>query len=107
MGLNPARGMDVCPRLSVLCYLVYVEALRRTDPSSKESYQLSKNGSETSHKRQQRFSENCKATRKKKCVSGCNGVFIMCYSELEDEPTVLNLCSPESLLFVDDKRYTD
>jgi hypothetical protein len=41
---NPARGMDVCLRLSVLCCSVYVEALRRADPPSKESYQMS-NGS--------------------------------------------------------------
>jgi hypothetical protein len=33
--------MDMCPRFSVLCSPVYVEALRRADPPSKESYQLS------------------------------------------------------------------
>jgi hypothetical protein len=38
-GSNPASGMDVCPRVSVLCYPVSVEALRRADPPSKESYQ--------------------------------------------------------------------
>jgi hypothetical protein len=32
--------MDVCPRFSVLC--CPVEALRRADPPSKESYQMSK-----------------------------------------------------------------
>jgi hypothetical protein len=40
-GSNPARGMDVCPRVSVLCCPVSVEALRRADPPSKVSYQLS------------------------------------------------------------------
>jgi hypothetical protein len=34
--------VDVCPRFSVLCFLVQVEALRRADLPSKESYQLSK-----------------------------------------------------------------
>jgi hypothetical protein len=29
---SPARGMDVCLRLSVLCCPVSVEALRWTDP---------------------------------------------------------------------------
>jgi hypothetical protein len=33
--------MDVCPRVSVLCCPVSVEALRRADPPSKESYQMS------------------------------------------------------------------
>jgi hypothetical protein len=32
-------GMDVCPRVSVLCCPVLVEALCRADPPSKESYQ--------------------------------------------------------------------
>jgi hypothetical protein len=32
-------GMDVCPRVSVLCCPVLVEALHRADPPSKESYQ--------------------------------------------------------------------
>jgi hypothetical protein len=31
--------MDVCPRFSVLCCPVSVEALRWTDPPTKESYQ--------------------------------------------------------------------
>jgi hypothetical protein len=30
--------MDICQRFSVLCYPVYVEALRRADPRSEESY---------------------------------------------------------------------
>jgi hypothetical protein len=33
--------MDVCPRVSVLCYPVAVEALRRADTPAKESYQMS------------------------------------------------------------------
>jgi hypothetical protein len=33
--------MDVCLRLSVLCCPVSVKALRRTDPPTKESYQIS------------------------------------------------------------------
>jgi hypothetical protein len=36
---NPARGMDVCPRVSVLCCPVSVEAFRPADPPAKESYQ--------------------------------------------------------------------
>jgi hypothetical protein len=40
VGLNPTRGMDVCPRFSVLCCPVSVEALRRADPPAKESYQI-------------------------------------------------------------------
>jgi hypothetical protein len=31
----------VCPRVSVLCCPVSVEALRRADPLAKESYQMS------------------------------------------------------------------
>jgi hypothetical protein len=31
--------VDVCPRVSVLCCPVSVEALRWADPPSKESYQ--------------------------------------------------------------------
>jgi hypothetical protein len=38
---NPARGMEVCPRFSVLCRPMWV--MRRVDPPSKESYQMSKN----------------------------------------------------------------
>jgi hypothetical protein len=33
--------MEVCPRVSVLCCLVLVEALHRADPPAKESYQMS------------------------------------------------------------------
>jgi hypothetical protein len=40
-GSNRASGMDVCPRVSVLCFPVSVEALRRPDPPSKESYEMS------------------------------------------------------------------
>jgi hypothetical protein len=40
-GSNPAGGMDVCLRVSVLCCPVSVEALRRANPPAKESYQVS------------------------------------------------------------------
>jgi hypothetical protein len=40
VGSNPAQGMDVCLRLSVLCCPVWIEALRWADHSSKESYRL-------------------------------------------------------------------
>jgi hypothetical protein len=33
--------MDVCPRFSVLCCPVSVEALRRANPPAKESYRMS------------------------------------------------------------------
>jgi hypothetical protein len=39
--LNPAWGMDMCPRVFVLFCPVSVEALRRADPPAKESYQMS------------------------------------------------------------------
>jgi hypothetical protein len=39
--LNPAWGIDVCPRVSVLCCPVSVEALCQADPPAKESYQMS------------------------------------------------------------------
>jgi hypothetical protein len=39
---NPVQGMDICPRLSVLCCPVQAEALRRADHSSKEPYRMSK-----------------------------------------------------------------
>jgi hypothetical protein len=35
------HGMDVCPRFSVLCCPLSVEALRWTDSPTKESYQMS------------------------------------------------------------------
>jgi hypothetical protein len=39
---NPARSMDVCLRVSVLCCPVFsVEALCWTDLPTKESYQMS------------------------------------------------------------------
>jgi hypothetical protein len=38
---NPAWGMDVCPRVSMLCCPVSVEALCRADPPAKEPYQMS------------------------------------------------------------------
>jgi hypothetical protein len=40
-GSNPARGMDVCLRVSMLCCPVSLEALRRADLPAKESYQMS------------------------------------------------------------------
>jgi hypothetical protein len=42
VGPNPTRGMGVCVRLfSVfVLFCVWVAALRRADPSSKESYRL-------------------------------------------------------------------
>jgi hypothetical protein len=41
-GSNPAQGMYVCPRLSVLFHPVKAQALRRADHPSKESCQMSK-----------------------------------------------------------------
>jgi hypothetical protein len=41
VSILKAWGMDVCPHVSVLCYLVLVEALHRADPLAKESYQMS------------------------------------------------------------------
>jgi hypothetical protein len=38
----------MCPRFSVLCYPVQVVALRRPDPPSKESCQMSKIDSQVS-----------------------------------------------------------
>jgi hypothetical protein len=42
LGSNPAQGVDVCPRLSVLCCPVQEEALRQTNHLCKESYHMSK-----------------------------------------------------------------
>jgi hypothetical protein len=48
VGSDPTRGMDVCVCVCVCVYIlfmlssVYVEALRRVDHSSKESYRLCK-----------------------------------------------------------------
>jgi hypothetical protein len=36
VGSNPTKGMDDCSRLSMLCCLVYEDALRQLDHSSKE-----------------------------------------------------------------------
>jgi len=38
---NFSWGMDVCQLVSVLCFPLSVEALRRADPPAKESYQMS------------------------------------------------------------------
>jgi hypothetical protein len=35
---NPTQGIDICPRLSVLCRPVDIEAFRLADPPSGESY---------------------------------------------------------------------
>jgi hypothetical protein len=47
VGLNPTLGMDVCIYSVFVLLCVQVEALRRTDPSSKESYRLCKKDYET------------------------------------------------------------
>jgi hypothetical protein len=41
MGSNPAKGINVLPRLSVLWCPVEVEALRRANPPTSESYEMS------------------------------------------------------------------
>jgi hypothetical protein len=43
VGSNPTQSMDVC----VCVVLVWVAALRRADPTSKESYRLCKKDYET------------------------------------------------------------
>jgi hypothetical protein len=54
MGSNPTQGIDVYVRL----FCVYVAALWRADPSSKESYRLCKNQeTEKAAKAQQRALE--------------------------------------------------
>jgi hypothetical protein len=50
----------VCPRVSVLCCSVPVEALRRADPPSKESYQMSLYVDRESHRVGQRSAKDCK-----------------------------------------------
>jgi hypothetical protein len=65
VGSNPAQGMDVCPRLSVLCYPVWVEALRRADHSSKEPYHMSKQLKEPPIGEAARVQKDCRATEKK------------------------------------------
>jgi hypothetical protein len=40
VGSNPAQCMDIYPRLSTLYSPVEVEALRRADPLSRETYQM-------------------------------------------------------------------
>jgi hypothetical protein len=42
VGFNPAQDRDVFPRLSVLCRLLWVQALRRADHQSRDSYQMFK-----------------------------------------------------------------
>jgi hypothetical protein len=39
-GSNPAQSVDISPGISVLCRSVEVEALRRADAASSESYQM-------------------------------------------------------------------
>jgi hypothetical protein len=40
VGLNPAQVVDACPRISVLCCRVKVDASNVADPPSRESYQI-------------------------------------------------------------------
>jgi hypothetical protein len=62
--------MDVCPRVSVLCCPVSVEALRRADPPVKESYQVSLHVIEKPIRVGQRSAKDCKCLLKKTlCVS--------------------------------------
>jgi hypothetical protein len=42
VGSNSNRIMNICPRLTMLRCPVYLEALRRGDHSSTESYHMSK-----------------------------------------------------------------
>jgi hypothetical protein len=51
--------MDVCPRVSVLCCPLSVEALRWTDPPAKESYQMP-NGSKKL-KQEPRMARHCRS----------------------------------------------
>jgi hypothetical protein len=41
--------MDVCPRVSMFCCPVSVEAMRRADPPAKESYQMSLSADREAH----------------------------------------------------------
>jgi hypothetical protein len=60
-------GMDVCPRISVLCCPVLVEALRWADPPSKESYQnVSICRSRKPIRVEQRSAKDCKCLFEKK-----------------------------------------
>jgi hypothetical protein len=56
-GSNPARGMDVSLRLSVLCCPVQIEALRWTDPPAMKSYQMSKGSKKL--KQEPRMARHC------------------------------------------------
>jgi hypothetical protein len=63
VGSNLARGIDVWPRFSMLCCPVLLEALPRANPSSKESYQLSKNTVlKPPVRRRPRFCKTCGTT---------------------------------------------
>jgi hypothetical protein len=52
--------MDVCPRVSVLCCPVSVEALRQADPPAKESYQMSLYVDREAIRVGQRSAKDCK-----------------------------------------------
>jgi hypothetical protein len=66
--------MDVCPRVSVLCCPVSVEALRRADPPSKESYQnVSICRSRKPIRVGQRSAKNCALFKKKYYIRGHPG----------------------------------
>jgi hypothetical protein len=62
-SLNPARGMDVCLRVSVLS-CVLVEALCWTDPPTKESYQMSVD--QEVHSGRPRSNKDCRSQWTKK-----------------------------------------
>jgi hypothetical protein len=57
VGLNPTWGMDVCGCLFCLLFCVYLAALRRADPPSKESYRVKDQETEKVSKVQQRAVE--------------------------------------------------
>jgi hypothetical protein len=76
-GSNPGSGMDVCPRVSVLCCPVSVEALRRADPPSKESHQdVSIRKSRKPIRVGQRSAKDCKCLLKKISLENGNIIFI-------------------------------